>query len=102
MGRTTSALEDIGFGLQPSPAGPGAAGSASTGSYTVSFRDSNPRCSWARYPKAKSQAWPRGWPPVSNAALKEDGDPGGTRTPDLCFRKALLYPAELRGHAALT
>ncbi len=30
------------------------------------------------------------------------GDPGGTRTPDLCFRKALLYPAELRGHAALT
>ena len=28
---------------------------------------------------------------------KGDGDPGGTRTPDLCFRKALLYPAELRG-----
>lgn len=31
--------------------------------------------------------------------MEKDGDPGGTRTPDLCFRKALLYPAELRGHA---
>src|SRR6185437_3072227 len=28
----------------------------------------------------------------------EDGGPGGTRTPDLSFRKALLYPAELPGH----
>lgn len=27
------------------------------------------------------------------------GGLGGTRTPDLGFRKALLYPAELRGHA---
>lgn len=26
------------------------------------------------------------------------GDPGGTPTPDLGFRKALLYAAELRGH----
>ena len=32
---------------------------------------------------------------------KRDGDPGGTRTPDLCFRKALLYPAELRDHASV-
>ena len=29
--------------------------------------------------------------------LSKFGDPGGIRTPDLCFRKALLYPAELRG-----
>src|SRR6185312_3871372 len=28
-----------------------------------------------------------------------NGGPGGTRTPDLSFRKALLYPAELPGHA---
>src|SRR5687768_3591444 len=27
------------------------------------------------------------------------GDPGGTRTPDQEFRKLLLYPPELRGHA---
>jgi hypothetical protein len=27
------------------------------------------------------------------------GGPEGTRTPDLGFRKALLYPAELPGHA---
>lgn len=29
---------------------------------------------------------------------KSFGDPGGTPTPDLGFRKALLYAAELRGH----
>lgn len=28
----------------------------------------------------------------------DSGDPGGTPTPDLGFRKALLYAAELRGH----
>ena len=30
---------------------------------------------------------------------KQPGGPGGTRTPDLRFRKALLYPAELPGLA---
>lgn len=30
------------------------------------------------------------------------GDPGRTPTSDLGFRKALLYAAELRGHAGLT
>lgn len=30
--------------------------------------------------------------------VENDGDPGGTPTPDLGFRKALLYAAELRGH----
>ena len=30
---------------------------------------------------------------------KWTGGPGGTRTPDLRFRKALLYPAELPGLA---
>ena len=28
--------------------------------------------------------------------LKEDGLPGGTRTPDLRLRRPLLYPVELR------
>ena len=32
-------------------------------------------------------------------ARQSAGGLGGTRTPDLGFRKALLYPAELRGHA---
>lgn len=30
---------------------------------------------------------------------KKHGDPGRTPTSDLGFRKALLYAAELRGHA---
>ena len=29
---------------------------------------------------------------------KKAGDPGEIRTPDLWFRKPLLYPPELRGH----
>src|SRR5438874_1080264 len=34
-----------------------------------------------------------------NQLLGLAGGPGGTRTPDLGFRKALLYPAELPGRA---
>src|SRR3990167_11512878 len=34
---------------------------------------------------------------VEARRAKTDGGPGGTRTPDLRFRKALLYPAELPG-----
>ncbi len=33
---------------------------------------------------------------AAHPALAKNGGPGGTRTPDLRFRKPLLYPAELR------
>lgn len=35
------------------------------------------------------------------SGLDRNGDPGRTPTSDLGFRKALLYAAELRGHARL-
>lgn len=42
----------------------------------------------------------RGPPQLDGVKLTEPrGGLEGTRTPDLGFRKALLYPAELRGHA---
>ena len=31
--------------------------------------------------------------------LRQDGSPGVIRTPDQRFRKPLLYPSELQGHA---
>ena len=37
---------------------------------------------------------------VSGKLLKRNGAPGVIRTPDLLVRSQLLYPAELRAHAA--
>ena len=41
------------------------------------------------------------WPNCRDSADDDAGDPGRTRTTGLRFRKPPLYPAELRGHAAL-
>ncbi len=38
-----------------------------------------------------------GFTPCGDATKQISGGPEGTRTPDLSFRKRLLYPAELRG-----
>ena len=35
--------------------------------------------------------------PAQNLRVLKSGDHGGDRTPDLVFRKHLLYPTELRG-----
>ncbi len=32
---------------------------------------------------------------------RENGDPGGSRTPNPQIRSLMLYPVELRGHAVL-
>ena len=38
----------------------------------------------------------------SQEVLERNGSPGVSRTPDLRFRKPLLYPSELRGHYEVT
>jgi hypothetical protein len=55
----------------------------------------NPACDRVALLTALSWFWAS-----SKWARHTHGGPEGTRTPDLRFRKALLYPAELPGRVA--